>query len=272
MKAKVSIKKNYASMVEYEWQRVVHSPYHRLEHDTTWFFLDKYLPKHGLIFDAGGGPGRYTIELAKKGYDVVLLDYTPENLDLAKKKIKHYGVSKRVQEIVEGSIVDLSRYPDNSFDAVLCLGGPLSHVEKETDRLKAVKELLRVAKKEAPVFISVMGLINVLTLSPICWPDEVDQTNHFQDLWRTGDDNLWRGNSFCHFFRASELRELIEKAGGKGVTLAGLEGMALLKEKTNLLARKYPNAYKNWLECHYQMCLDPTVADLSGHILAITHK
>lgn len=128
-----SVKQNYASMVEYEWQRVVKDPYHRLEHDTTWFFLDKHLPKHGLILDAGGGPGRYTIELAKRGYDVNLLDYTPENLEFAKKKIKYYGVSRKVKEIVEGSIVDLSRYPNNSFDAVLCLGGPLSHVESKSD-------------------------------------------------------------------------------------------------------------------------------------------
>lgn len=272
MKAKVSVKQNYASMVDYEWKRVVHDPYHRLEHDTTWFFLDKHLPKHGLILDAGGGPGRYTIELAKKGYEVVLLDYTPENLELAKSKIKYFFVTKKVKEIVEGSIVDLSRYPDNSFDAVLCLGGPLSHVEGEANRAKAVKELLRVTKKDSPVFISVMGLINVLTLSPIYWPEEVDQTKHFQDMWQKGDDNLWRGSSYCHFFRTDELKELIEKSGGREIALAGLEGMALLKKQTNQLAKRHPTAYKNWLDCHYHMCLDPTVADLSGHILAIFTK
>jgi 2-polyprenyl-3-methyl-5-hydroxy-6-metoxy-1,4-benzoquinol methylase len=40
-------------------------------------FLEKHLPKKGLILDAGGGPGRYTIELARSGYDVVLLDLVP---------------------------------------------------------------------------------------------------------------------------------------------------------------------------------------------------
>ena len=42
----------------------------------------------------GGGPGRYTIELAKLGYDVVLLDLTPKLLEIAKRKIKKRKSSK----------------------------------------------------------------------------------------------------------------------------------------------------------------------------------
>jgi 2-polyprenyl-3-methyl-5-hydroxy-6-metoxy-1,4-benzoquinol methylase len=47
-------------------------------------FLEKYLPRQGLVLDAGGGPGPYTIELAKRGYDVVLFDLSPKCLELAK--------------------------------------------------------------------------------------------------------------------------------------------------------------------------------------------
>lgn len=75
-----------------------------------------------------GGPGRYTIELAKQGYDVVLLDIALANLELAKRQIKKAKLQNRVKEVAEGSIVDLSRFADNTFDAVICLGGPLSHV------------------------------------------------------------------------------------------------------------------------------------------------
>lgn len=55
------------------------------------YFLKKYLPKRGLILDAGGGPGRYTIDLAKLGYDVILLDLTPRLLRIAKRKIRREG-------------------------------------------------------------------------------------------------------------------------------------------------------------------------------------
>lgn len=70
---KNKVKNYYSQIAQKEWRRLKLSPYHELEFLTTMHFLKKYLPKRGLILDAGGGPGRYTIELAKKGYNVVLL-------------------------------------------------------------------------------------------------------------------------------------------------------------------------------------------------------
>ena len=66
------VKQFYDEHAENEWERLFSDAYHRLEFIITTHFLDKYLSKNGLILDAGGGPGRYTIELAKKGYGVVL--------------------------------------------------------------------------------------------------------------------------------------------------------------------------------------------------------
>ncbi|MEM3789031.1 MAG: hypothetical protein QXN95_04095, partial [Candidatus Bathyarchaeia archaeon] len=79
-----AIKEYYSKVGLKEWRRLIRDPYHRLEFDTTMHFLRKYLPPKGLVLDAGGGPGRYTIELAKLGYDVVLLDLTPKLLQIAK--------------------------------------------------------------------------------------------------------------------------------------------------------------------------------------------
>jgi hypothetical protein len=46
-----------------------------------------------LILDASGDPGRYTIELAKQGHDVVLPDITPELLKIAEKELKRrFGI------------------------------------------------------------------------------------------------------------------------------------------------------------------------------------
>jgi hypothetical protein len=65
------VKEYYSGLGIREWRRLMRSPYNRLEFDTTMHFLKKYLPKHGYLLDAGGGPGRYTVELARLGYDVV---------------------------------------------------------------------------------------------------------------------------------------------------------------------------------------------------------
>ncbi|MDI6847057.1 MAG: methyltransferase domain-containing protein [Candidatus Bathyarchaeia archaeon] len=79
------VKEWFTKTARYEWRRLRQDSYHQIEFTVTMRFLEKYLPKHGLVLDAGGGPGRYTIELAKRDYDVVLLDLVPEMLKLAKK-------------------------------------------------------------------------------------------------------------------------------------------------------------------------------------------
>ncbi len=118
------VKDYYTQSVRQEWRRLIKDAYHRLEFETTLHFLEKYLPKQGLILDAGGGPGRYTVELAHRGYRVVLLDMTPANLEFARRQIQRARLQGKVEQVVEGSIVDLSRFAGNTFDAVICLGGP----------------------------------------------------------------------------------------------------------------------------------------------------
>ncbi|MFQ5884861.1 MAG: class I SAM-dependent methyltransferase, partial [Thermoplasmata archaeon] len=64
-------KEYYDRIGEKEWIRLVKDPYHQLEFEITMHFLREHLPKSGKILDAGGGPGRYAIELARMGYQVV---------------------------------------------------------------------------------------------------------------------------------------------------------------------------------------------------------
>ena len=87
---------------------------------------------------------------------MTLLDMTPANLEFAKRQIKRSGVEQRVKDVIEGTIVDLSRFADNTFDRVICLGGPLSHVVDKRKRDKAIRELVRVAKPGAPIAVSVI--------------------------------------------------------------------------------------------------------------------
>ena len=95
------VKEWFTKTAQYEWRRLKIDPYHQIEFIVTMHFLRKYLPKKGLVLDAGGGPGRYTIELAKQGYDVVLSDIVPEMLKIAKRQIKKARVQDRVKQLVE---------------------------------------------------------------------------------------------------------------------------------------------------------------------------
>lgn len=272
---KKTIIKYYNKSANKEWDRLFRDPYHKLEWDTTQIFLKKYLPKNGLVLDAGAGPGRYSINLAKKGYDVVISDIAKENLDLAKEKVKIEKQEKKIKKIVLGSIVDLSEFKDNSFDAVICLGGPLSHIKKE-EREIAINELIRVAKKGAPIFISVMGKYAILSNAIKYWPEEIKDLNHFQRAYINGDDFYWgtkkKGiGTYCHFFTVEELENLFPKDKIEILDFVGLEGFTSTQKKEyNELTDK--TIQKNWLNAHKKLCNLKTVANISTHILTIVKK
>ena len=265
-------KKIYAEGVEREWRRLVKDPFHRLEFETTLRFLQKYIPKNGLVLDAGGGPGRYSIELAKTGHNVVLLDLVSANLDFAKKQIEKAKVNERVREIVEGSITDLSRFADNFLEAVICLGGALSHVYPEKERQKAISELVRVAKKNAPIFVSIMGKLGTITRFHQ-WVNEVKDTEHFKRFYSKGDDYQWHGGkAYAHFFELNELKSLFDNKVNF-LESVGLEGLASPSQKQiNRMAKKESKAWKNWQDMHYELCTNPAVVESSLHFMVIAKK
>ena len=272
------MKRYYGLVAEEEWQRLVKDAYHQLEFIVTMHYLGKYLPKSGLILDAGGGPGKYTVELAKKGYDVILLDLSPKCLELAEKKIKEAGVEDRVKKIIEGNVVDLSMFDDNTFDAVLCLG-PLSHLIEEKDREKAANELVRVAKPGAYLFISVIGKYGVFRTILQRYQYNLVDPSH-QELFEKGIHRKeWhkdlppeKGFTDAYFFHPEELKQLFESKGVETVDMAACEGLsAHLQEETNKLYED-KEKWERWVEIILQTCNDPSIIGVSEHILYVGRK
>ncbi|MFH0816921.1 MAG: class I SAM-dependent methyltransferase [Methanobacteriota archaeon] len=263
---------SYAANPQKEWLRLQKDAFHRLEFDTTMSYLKKYLPKGGLVLDAGCGPGRYSIELAKLGYDVVLFDLTKELLDIARKEIKKERVQKKIKGVHEGSISDLSMFDDESFDAVLCLGGPLGHIEGEKKRMRALGELKRVAKKGAPIFASVIGRLAAIRTMQMYYPVELQKTRNLRSIVETGDDFSWHGGIYCHLFLHEEVVRLFQENGIRHVESVGLEGLAIRGEHGINRYAGDKKTLKNWLWTHERLCTDPAVVGSSEHILVIGKK
>ncbi len=266
------IREYYAKGSVREWKRLFSSPFHRLEFDTTMLFLEKYLPKRGLILDAGGGPGRHTIELAKLGYDVVLFDFVPELLQTAKRKIKKEKIQDKVKQMVEGSLEDLSMCEDNSFDSVLCLGGALCHLVDEKLRKKAVSELIRAAKNEAPIFVSVISRFAVCINAIVgLGPEMLEAPDVFRKYTTTGDYLGGWGFAPAHFYSVDELKREFEHKTTILETV-GLEGIYSAHQ------RRYNQVYRQekynellW-ETHLRTCTDPCVVGTSQHFMIVFRK
>ena len=263
-------KEFYSKAFKGERIRLVKDAYHNLEFTTTMHFLKKHLPRGGHILDAGGGPGRYTIALAKMGYKVTLLDITPENLEYAKKQIKRAKVGNKVDAIVEGSITDLSVFENNTFDAVICLGGPLSHVQGESNRKKAISELTRVAKKKAPVFVSIMSKYGTYLSWPL-WSSEMLLPN-FNSFIEHGDDYRWIGKYYCHFYTREQLKQAFAIPSLKFIDIIGLEGNVYIAKDLVSKEFKKPKIARKAFETHLKLCNDQFIADASAHMMIICKK
>jgi len=272
------VKEYYDAKAELEWNRLVQDAYHQLEYIVHMHFLGKYLPKKGLILDAGGGPGRYTLELAKKGYHIALLDLSPKSLEIAKREIKNAKVEDNVKKIVEGSVVDLSEFGNDSFDGVLCLG-TLSHLIDKAEREKAAGELVRVAKKRAPLFISIINRYGIYRTILQRLQHLLTDPTH-QELISEGLHHAHYshplepegGFTDAYFFLPSELRELFESKGVQTLEMATCEGLSShLQEPTNALYND-KTKWNRWLKILLQSCNDPCLLGSGEHVLYVGRK
>lgn len=268
----------YDELGEEEWERLDAGPKARLEFENTLAYLEDHLPQTGHVLDIGGAAGRYAVWLAERGYTVTLADVSRGQLEIAREKLTDRGLDEYVH--VHAGDLRALPYPTATFDAVCCLGGPLSHVVDPEDRDRAAAELRRAARSTAPVFVSVMGFIAVLQRLVQAAPEFEQgvtqlpllletQTYDASLLDRAGvEDPTFVA---CHFFRAAELRTLLEDHGLVVEALVGLEGIASNFESA--LEGASPGAVSMIEQVVRDQAVreDPTVADISNHILAVAY-
>jgi len=225
----------YAENAEREWERLTETPVKGLELEGTMATLDDHLPDDGRVLDAGGGPGRYAVELAERGYNISHLDPTPELVDVAREKAASAGVAESIDHRL-GDVRALP-YPDDAFDATCCLGGVLSHVLDETERRAAAAELRRVTRPGGPVFVAVIGRLGAVRygiknsaesdVGPADWRviEHILETGDYTEaaVERFGATEGWAEN---HTFRVDELETLLATAGLAPAEVVALEGIA----------------------------------------------
>lgn len=143
-----TIRSYYNADPQKEWDRLKKK--HPYEKYITTRMMDRYIQSGDSILDIGGGPGHYSVHYAGKGHPVTLLDLSDENIRFAKKKARQYGVRFTA---LQGDALDLSRFPDESFDIVFLMG-PLYHLMNVDSRVQAILEAKRVLKPGGTLFSS----------------------------------------------------------------------------------------------------------------------
>ncbi len=133
----------------YEVNRLFYTKANETEYILTMHYIHKYLGEKANIIDIGAGGGVYEKELANEGHHIDALDLHPVNVEVMKKELE--GIEN--VNVYQGDALNLKEFANETYDLVLLLG-PVYHLHDFRDRVNAIKEAARVAKKGAPVFVA----------------------------------------------------------------------------------------------------------------------
>ena len=125
--------------------------YGQVEYLTTMKYIREYLSQvsEPTILELGAGTGRYSVTLAKQGYQVTAVELIPHNLELLKSKLDG---SEKITAIL-GNALDLSVFPDASFSLTMVLG-PMYHLYTKDEKLQALSEAVRVTKPGGYILVA----------------------------------------------------------------------------------------------------------------------
>jgi len=177
--------------------------------------LRRFVKSGDRVLEVGAGPGRFTIELARLGAQVSVSDLSPGQLELNREHVAAEGLQEHVAERAVADVLDLSRWDDGSFDAVVGFGGPLSYIVGRAD--EGIAELVRVTRPGGHVLGSVMSLVGTIVhfLPLLVDLARRDGLAKNEEIVRTGllPDEPDYGHLAMKLFRWSELEALLSPHG-----------------------------------------------------------
>jgi ubiquinone/menaquinone biosynthesis C-methylase UbiE len=259
----------YDQQAEAEWQRLER---HRTEFAVSERALLEHLPPPPAhILDCGGGPGRYAIALAQRGYRVTLFDLSAQNLRLARHQADNAGQELAGYE--QGTALDLSRFAADTFDAVLLMG-PLYHLLQESERRQALRQACRVLKPGGPLFAAFVTRYAVVRYSAAhepYWPlEEPAVWKSVLDAGILPPEGEQSSTFVVYGALPAEIPPLLCDTGLEMVSLLGVEGMvSMIEETVNALTGP---AWEFWSDLNYRAASDPSLHGAVEHLLAIAVK
>lgn len=124
----------------------------RLEFERIAEILARHLPAApARVADIGGGPGRYALWLAERGYEVDHRDLIELHVEQLRAALT--GIHRVTTAVGDARAL---RLPDESVDAVLLLG-PLYHLTERSDRVTALRESWRIVRPGGVVFAAAIS-------------------------------------------------------------------------------------------------------------------
>ena len=243
--------------------RLENSRLGRVEYLTTRRYLDPLLTADSKIAEIGAGTGRYSVALAKEGYDVTAVELVQHNLDILKSKLDG---NENIKTFL-GNALDLNMLEDNTYDVTLILG-PMYHLYSEVDKTKALKEAVRITKPGGHILVAYC--MNEATV--IQYVFGCNQLKSVMDLNMMTDD--WKCISepkdLFEMVRVEDIERLNASLPVKRVKLVATDGAS--RYIREYLEEFDDETFAKWLSYHFATCERQDLIGATNHSLDILRK
>lgn len=170
---------------------------------------------------------------------------------------------------------NLNGIANEVFDASLMLG-PLYHLQKEEERVKAVAELFRVTKKEGIVFVAFQSRMK-MTLTSLQYPqhwkpnDSMDAIETFRN---TGIFNHQDAGRFtgAYYFEIMDIKPFMESNGFETIDLIGSSSIGGLISNEQRQAWEEKGESETLINLLIELARDPSILGVSSHLLYIGRR
>jgi ubiquinone/menaquinone biosynthesis C-methylase UbiE len=244
-----------------------------LERVRTQTILFQYLPRvPAEIFDVGGAAGIHAFPLAKRGYQVHLIDPVELHVEQARSYAARSGIT--LASITRGDARRLD-IPSGSADAVLLLG-PLYHLVEHSERQQALQEARRILKPQGVLFAAAISRFASLIdgLSSAFFQDAEFRKIVAADLASGQHRNPTNNPAYfttAYFHRSEDLALEVHDAGFGDVQILAVEGPAwsapLFREVWNDPAQR-----QSLMEFLSLIEREPSLLGASAHLLAVAQS
>lgn len=178
-----------------------------------WLWKRLALQSSSKIIDITCGPGLYAVELAKRGSNVIGIDFSPAAIRHARMLSEREKVSERCT-FVEQDILNMS-FPPDSFDATLFLYGQLAVFPIE-DAQSLLEQMALLLKPGGKLVVELLD------------QNKIDKKE--SNWWFTDEQGLWGSAPFLHLgerFWLAEEAMSIERYHILHLDSGGLEEITL---------------------------------------------
>lgn len=224
---------------------------------TVTRYLLTHLKPGMKVCDIGAGTGAYSLFLAQNGYEVSAVDPVDRHVETIRSKIEP---GMRIS-VWNANALDLSCFPEQSFDLVLCMG-PLYHLPEPDQKQRCVAQAKRICKPGGILFFAYISNDMVfVTETMLNNPDFLGN----KDCYDTTTFRLV-GDPF-HFMTVEDMERLMKQAGLTKAAHFAADGLAeLLQEKINAFTDEQ---FANWLSYHWYACEKKELLGFSNHIVYV---